>query len=600
MRKVVAMLLLLGMTHLCVAQTGPERGVEVLFLFNDPYGANTRLLENVFEDRGWNLTYAGLTETVSPCSALCTPLRMDLILPDVELLEFDVVALSTTRGAFHRTSEPGGALMKSEAVLGLLREADEIGLTLFASCASTLVLGEAGILEGHAISLHERFAAECEALGDGCTVSGPSAERSPIVDGHLVTGTSNRLYQREIAEAIESSLDGRRLAAQDQELQMRDVSVSVGELIADGVVSRALAIGGPGSDVARSICRVPSGYVVVGMTWSGSGARSDVLVVGLDETLGIKWSKACGGTGRDVGDGVCAAEGGGVIVVGSTTSAGSGAEDVLLLRLDEEGSLVWSRTIGGERADAGLDVCAAADGGYAACGYTYSEGDGESDVYLFRFDAAGELAWSKTFGGTSFERAAAIEALPDGGFALVGGTTNPLARGNYTGLLTRVDRSGDLLYEAFFGYSTYDFVEGLWATGDGGLILAGYRDMATDIMDAFIVRTDERGEQVWNLTHGERANLDYARDILETADDGFLVCGRTNHPVPGANDAWLLAVDSLGNVLWEQPFGGEGSDSVRRMVADDESRVVAVGYTTSFGAGSYDALILEIDPSLRK
>ena len=56
------------------------------------------------------------------------------------------------------------------------------------------------------------------------------------------------------------------------------------------------------------------------------------------------------------------------------------------------------------------------DGGLAIAGYTTSEGNGAKDILLIRLDANGELLWQKTFGGELQDVGKSIVAMPDGGF----------------------------------------------------------------------------------------------------------------------------------------------------------------------------------------
>ena len=96
---------------------------------------------------------------------------------------------------------------------------------------------------------------------------------------------------------------------------------------------------------------------------------------------------------------------GGYITAGYTYSHGSGGADVYLVKLGEDGNVVWDRTFGGAGHDSGNAVLETSDGGYVIAGSTYSYGTGGYDVYLVKTDADGRSQWERTYGGHSYEQA---------------------------------------------------------------------------------------------------------------------------------------------------------------------------------------------------
>ena len=108
---------------------------------------------------------------------------------------------------------------------------------------------------------------------------------------------------------------------------------------------------------------------------------------------------------------------GGYIITGAT---GGWAPDVLLIKTDSSGSEQWSQTYGGTDDDRGKSVQQTTDGGYIVCGFTYSFGNGETDVYLIKTDANGVEQWSQTFGGNNEDYSYSVQQTLDGGYIIVG------------------------------------------------------------------------------------------------------------------------------------------------------------------------------------
>ncbi len=138
-----------------------------------------------------------------------------------------------------------------------------------------------------------------------------------------------------------------------------------------------------------------NGYILCGIKhkstiiWPGSG---DFWLVKTDSTGIVDWEKTYGGDDTDWGYDVDLAHGGGYILTGSTSSYGSGGPgdfDVYVVRTDEIGDTIWTKTFGGQFSDMGRSVRTTTDGGYAISGMTRSMGNGGADVYLIKTDEDG-------------------------------------------------------------------------------------------------------------------------------------------------------------------------------------------------------------------
>lgn len=117
--------------------------------------------------------------------------------------------------------------------------------------------------------------------------------------------------------------------------------------------------------------------------------------------------------------------------------------DLWLIKTDSAGNVIWSRTYGGEGDDYGTAVQQTADGGYIIAGHTSSSGDSGADLWLFKTDSSGNVIWSRTFGGREGDYGTAVQQTADGGY-IVTGRTSSSGAGGVDMWLIRTDGNGNV------------------------------------------------------------------------------------------------------------------------------------------------------------
>jgi len=148
-----------------------------------------------------------------------------------------------------------------------------------------------------------------------------------------------------------------------------------------------------------------------------------------------------------------------------------------------------------------------------------------------------------------------------------------------------------------FGGINDDFINSIQQTSDGGYIIGGSTNsFGAGNLDAFIVKLDSSGNISWSKTIGG-TNVDYINSIQQTSDGGYIIGGYTYSFGAGNEDVLIVKLDSSGNISWSKTIGGTSIDEINFVKQTSDGGYIIVGVTNSFGAGYYDALIVKLDSS---
>ncbi len=333
----------------------------------------------------------------------------------------------------------------------------------------------------------------------------------------------------------------------------------------NGAVLWQRSLGGTLNDEARDVRITPDGgFMIAGYTESveltgrSKPQGRDVWLAKTDGLGALLWSKTYGGAGNDVAHVLLPLPDGGYLLVGETGSAGKkeapgsdvdlnhGGLDGWVLRLEADGRIRWQKCLGGE----GNDVLNAAmrlqSGGYLLAGTSDSkDGDlnlnrGKTDGWLAMLDEGGNLVWSKSYGGTSYEELHAAGQLPDGKLVVAG---------------TTFSNDGD--------------VKGAKGAGD-----------------VWLLCLDGNGHLLWNRCYGGTG--DEGANGLEVRKNGQIILAATSRSRDGERvtargvfDGWLLMLDAQGYLLWQKSCGGFQNEAFLAATELPGGDYLAVGYTAS-------------------
>ncbi|MGX1928184.1 hypothetical protein [Flagellimonas sp. 2504JD4-2] len=210
----------------------------------------------------------------------------------------------------------------------------------------------------------------------------------------------------------------------------------------------------------------------------------------LDANGNLQWRRYFGGTNNDRSYGVVEADDGGFVLAGSSESEDfdisdpKGSYDFWVLKVSGAGDLLWQKSFGGTGIDKAYSIAKTADNSYVITGNTFStdidisRNNGESDVWLIKIDDNGNLVWEKSYGGTAFDAAQGLNLTATGGFVIAGNSksidgdaTENNGENDLWIILT--DSQGNIIYQQTFGGSGIEFGFDAIQNADGTLVLVG-------------------------------------------------------------------------------------------------------------------------------
>lgn len=421
------------------------------------------------------------------------------------------------------------------------------------------------------------------------TTPNPTITTQGIVESVKTIGGS----KNESGQAVQNTSDGGYIVLGFTQSTDGDVTtkldnsydVWVVKYNQDNQLQWSQTYGGSGDERGNDIIQTnDGGYAIIGFTYSNDGditnnnGQEDFWIIKIDAQGNLIWQKTYGFSGIDTGYSIIQTSDNGFFVTGVldvTASNGAGntrsnqtlhaGGDYWAVKLDQSGTLEWSKYFGGFFSDTAYDAIQTADQGFIIVGSSdsadtdISNNKGSYDFWVVKISNLGNLEWEKNFGGDEIDEARAITPSGDGNYLIIGDT-----------------RSEDIDVSTNFGAA-----------------------------DVWLIKISPQGELLWEKTYGGE-DFDVGRAISSTQDNGFVICGSsrsltgnlTNNK--GQNDGWVLKIDANGSLKWQQSIGGSNIDFLYGITQLNNGTIISVGESSSNdfdiieNKGFTDLLLIEI------
>ncbi len=384
-------------------------------------------------------------------------------------------------------------------------------------------------------------------------------------------------------------------------------------------------IGSNGYDVIHAAQQTSDGgYIIAGHSTSNSSADKsennlgfeDCWIVKLDVNGNIEWENTIGGSGAEFAMDVKQTSDGGYIIGAYSNSNASadksenqkGSTDFWIIKLNSTGAIVWENTIGGNSNDELCSIEITDDGGYLAAGWSQSgissdkteASMGALDYWIVKLNSTGSIVWQNTIGGSAGDQLKSMAKTSDGGF-LLGGQSNSGISGDKTEAnlfsndlwVVKVDDLGNIVWQNTITSGAEDYFESIQETTDGGAILGAWSNSnisgdksenSQGVWDYWVLKLDPVGNIIWQNTIGGTQG-DYLYDIKQTSDGGYLCGGFSDSGISGDKtdntngglDYWIVKLDASGSILWQNSLGGSNLELFYDIVITDDNGYLLLG-----------------------
>jgi uncharacterized protein (UPF0548 family) len=312
-----------------------------------------------------------------------------------------------------------------------------------------------------------------------------------------------------------------------------------------------------------------------GNTYAGS---YDMFLVKYDSDGNKQWTRQLGTGTYDYGNDVAVDASGNVYVSGSTygsldgnTSAGDW--DMFLVKYDSEGQKQWTKQLGTGTTDYGFGVAVDNSGNIYVSGSTYGNLGGVQyggyDMFLVKYNSAGDVQWTKQMGSTDSDSALSgcrVAVDSTNGYVYITGDTlgsidgQPFS-GNYDVYLMKYDVDGNYQWTRMLGGTSTDAGLNVAVDADGYVYVTGTAystpfggiDKSWDY-DMFLVKYDSVGNRQWTRIQEGANSTDFGQGVAVGANGYIYVTGTTYSDVFDGNyrlglwnyDVFLVKYDENG------------------------------------------------------
>ena len=275
-----------------------------------------------------------------------------------------------------------------------------------------------------------------------------------------------------------------------------------------------------------------------------------------------------------------------------------------MIKFSSSGQIIWERNYEAPGRMRFLGIVETVNGDLLVTGTSGIAGDiidvhyGMNDVIALRFDAMGNVIWGRNYGGSDFDGAEEVIEDEDGSFVIIGFTRSSdfdVSETNSSQLcwVLRIGENGEVLDEESFGPPSGGFSFDIHRLSNGNLVVSamilsagGDVSMHLGDDDAWIVLLDPTFNIIAERSIGG-SEEDQIRRIFQRSNGNLLLAGFTGSSDGdvsvnnGTLDFWMVEMTTDLEIVEEATFGGSLVESATDAVLWNDRFIVMAGSSSS-------------------
>ncbi|MFM7682163.1 MAG: T9SS type A sorting domain-containing protein [Bacteroidota bacterium] len=190
----------------------------------------------------------------------------------------------------------------------------------------------------------------------------------------------------------------------------------------------------------------------------------------------------------------------------------------------------------------------------------------------------GQINFYKTYSGNGYDKGEGIVQLEDSSYMITGSSSS--WSGNSDAFLLHLDSLGNYLWSRNYGGQESEGGRRVLYNADLGFYVAGYSNSynSTGDFDAYLLKTDLNGNDLWHKTYGESDSLERINDAVMTLDSGIIMVGETVDMSNDNSDLYIVRTTKDGDTLWTKTIGGTEKDIANSIIKLNNNYLIGGQY----------------------
>ncbi len=377
-------------------------------------------------------------------------------------------------------------------------------------------------------------------------------------------------------------------------------------------------LGGAADEIGAAIIELDTAYVIGGYSFTSGRMDDIVLSMILKDNVALSnatvafygFNTVSFSTSMDdhLWDMHLSTSTGKAILLGDISStAALTNQDIGVSKMDIDYgnfSVDWSNRYGEDGSSTAIDdighsVIQTSTNDIVITGIRRDPGGNDTTGFILKLNSDGSISDSKDFNISNGSSGTSVIQDRNGHYVVTGygHLGNNLNKREL--IVMKFEQDLDYINGIYYSKAGLDMGARIINTADGGYLVVGATTVSTRGRDILVLKLNAGLAKEWAGIYGG-ADKDYATDVVQACDSGYVVCGVTSDPgnvseVKGDSDGFLMKINNKGGIQWSRVYGYDGSDGFRAMKKTSDGGYIMTGYAenASSGFGKKDIYVVK-------